>query len=166
MSEQTKKRVHIDKELLDKLQAIALEKKIRPSMLLEGILVEYIRKSKLDKEDLEEKRRFRRKKVAIPAMVYESSEEPNVGRYFSTTIYDVSLGGICLAFPLERYDKIEFIKTNSSYEVICYLSDPKTLSRFKCTPQHVKKNEYTLKVGGSLLGASRFSHDQFSECIM
>ncbi|EFI33359.1 hypothetical protein Dthio_PD0687 [Desulfonatronospira thiodismutans ASO3-1] len=165
MAGQSKKRVHIKEELHHKLNLVALQENLRPSVLLESILNDYIQEKEFIDMKADDKRRFRRKSVVLPAMVYEGSDDPNVGRYFATTVYDISVGGICLAFPLEREGKIEFLKSRSEYEVICYLSGSEELSRFKCIPHYASRDDYTLKVGGSFVQAPADSHDKLSQYL-
>ncbi len=160
-----RKIVHIREELHNKINLVALQENLRPSVLLEMILRDFIREKEFAAMKTDDKRRFTRKSVVLPAMVYESSEEPNVGRYFAATVYDISFGGICLAFPLERENKIEFLNARSEYEVICHLSDSGELSRFKCIPHYVARDDFTLKVGGSIVEASADSHDNLSQYL-
>ncbi len=129
------------------------------------MLKDFIREEEFSDMKAHEKRGFTRKSVVLPAIVYESSDEPNVGRYFPATVFDISFGGICLSFPLERENKVEFLKAWSEYEVICHLSDSDEPSRFKCIPHYVARDDNTLKVGGSIVEASADSHDKLSRYL-
>ncbi len=151
MDDQYLKLVYVEQYLYDKLALIAQQKYITPSDLMDQILTDYF-VNKNNKIQNHEKRRFKRKNVFIPAMIYESIEDKNIGRYFSSTLIDISFGGISLGIPPEKIDKMEFIKSNSMFEVLFYCSE-KGLARFQCTPRHVIDEEDTVKVGSSFVGA-------------
>lgn len=160
MAGKSKKLVYVDEALLDMLEPVAQNSNLSLSALLDNILRGFISENRIAQDDSEEKRKFNRKTVVMPAMVYEKSTETNVGRYFSTTILDLSIGGTRMAFPIERDQKIEFIKTGSDFEIILYLSDSRVLSRFKCRLRHVEKNDFMVNVGGEFVQGDDFSHEQ------
>ncbi|WP_045216461.1 PilZ domain-containing protein [Desulfonatronovibrio magnus] len=166
MSNSLKKEVYIDEKILDRLESVAKRSELRLSTLLDQILRTYIEDNEVNSPITDEKRKFKRKNVVIPAMVYEKSQEANVGRYYSTTVLDISIGGTRLAFPIDRDGKIEFIRSNSDFEVILYLTDTEVLSRFKCNLKHVEKNDYTIKVGGAFTQCDEFSNDQLNQYFM
>ena len=107
-----------------------------------------------------EKRLYKRKKVVIPAMIYESSADDNIGRYFSTTIFDISASGICIAFSLEKSDKIKLVKNKSNYEIIFHLNNNGTLYRIMCKPVYIMRNSYVVKVGGFFIESDGVNHKQ------
>ncbi|MFW5730818.1 MAG: PilZ domain-containing protein [Desulfonatronovibrionaceae bacterium] len=160
MVEKSKKLVYVDEHLLDMLEPVAQSSSLSLSALLDSILRGFISDNKIAQTYNQEKRKFSRKSVVMPAMVYEKSGDTNVGRYFSTTILDLSIGGTRMAFPIERDQKIEFIKTGSNFEIILYLSDSRVLSRFKCRLKHVEKKDFMINVGGEFVESDDFSHEQ------
>lgn len=166
MGQCSKKLVYIDEKILDILEPVAEKNNISLSILLDQILRGYLEENNMDEAGTEDKRKFRRKKVVIPGMVYEKSQEANVGRYYSTTVLDISIGGTRLAFPVDRDGKIEFIRNNSDFEIILYLSDTEVLSRFRCKLRHVEKDDYTIKVGGAFLQGDEYSHEQLNKYLV
>ena len=160
------KKIHIDQEIYEQIKIIASRSNMRKEKLIEQILTGYIHNKGLDKIDKDEKRRFKRRQVVIPAIVYDKSEAPDTGRYFSTTIFDISPSGVSLVFPLDRENKIDFTKDHSDYELMFYFRDCEVISCFKCKPGYVVKNDYNIKVGGSFVETDDLSHEQLSRFFM
>ncbi len=160
------KEILIDHEIYEQIKIIASRSNMRKEKLIEQILTGYIHNKELDKIDKYEKRRFKRRQVVIPAIVYEKTEAPATGRYFSTTIFDISPSGISMVFPLDREDKIHFTKDHSNYELMFYLRDCEVISCFKCKPGYVVKNDYNIRVGGSFVETDYSSHEQLSRFFM
>ena len=145
-------KAYINEKLLDKLEALAGKNGLPLNTLLEHIFREYLEKSELLTLE-EEKRRYARKKVVSPALVYEETEngeineDSEMGRYISTTIFDVSRGGVKLILSAKNYSELDFTEKGSVFEVVSYLSGNETLFRFRCKSQHVEKDDYTVRIG-------------------
>ncbi len=95
-------------------------------------------------------------------MIYQGFEDVNVGRYFSATIFDISSGGICMAFPLEKSSKNELIKSESMYEIIFQLNKHKTIYRIMCKAVYIKINNYVVRVGGCFIESKDFKYEQLN----
>lgn len=151
------KKVYINEQILGKLEAESIKNGISLNTLLNHIFKKYLENNTYTAPDVE-KRRFARKKVVIPALIYEkissnggNGENVDMGRYLFSTILDISMGGLRLVMPADNNGKMEFLKKKSDFEVISYLSGSETLFRFKCRPKHVEKNDNAVKVGSSFI---------------
>ena len=156
MTRYLEKTVYIKENILDKLEMLAKKNSLSLSTLLNHIFTKYL-ESRNGYDQLEEKRKSARKKVVIPALVYEKTqnggngEDFDMGRYISTTIFDISRGGLRLVVPAGKNGGMQFAKPQSEFEVISYLSGNSTLFRLKCRAEHIEQNENGVKVGSSFV---------------
>lgn len=150
------RKIYINEQVLDKLEVLAGKNNLSLSTLLNHVFTRYLENNKYTAPDIEQ-RRFARRKLVTPSLIYEQirrgggGEEADMGRYFSSTILDISMGGLMLAMPAGNNGKLELLKMKSDFEVISYLSGSETLFRFKCRPEHVEKNDHAVKVGASFI---------------
>ncbi|WP_028575419.1 PilZ domain-containing protein [Desulfonatronovibrio hydrogenovorans] len=166
MGDFQRRQVSITEEAYAGLKALAETNKLEVDDLVDHILKSYI-DEKLDfgAADEADKRRYHRKRVIIPALVYEQSSTSGVGRYVSTTVLDISIGGAKLALPMERTSRVEFLKNRNNFEVILYLSDTEELSRFKCELKYIEEREQMVSVGGSFLECDEYSSQQLTNYL-
>ena len=170
MAHYLEKKVYINEEILDKLETEAVKNRISLTTLLNHIFRKYI-ENNTDAGPNEEKRRFPRKKVVIPAIIYGKNrngggeEDVDMGMYLSSTIFDISLGGLGLLMSVENDEKMELLKNNSEFEVISYLSGSQTLFRFNCWSEHVEKDDSTVKVGSSFINGDPAQLHELESCL-
>ncbi len=160
-----KKVVQIDQSVWVKLKPLALERKQDTQDLIQEILQRFLEDNQGNADEGQERRRYRRKEIIMPAMVYEKSPNGDMGKYFSSTILDVSIGGTRLVFPLEKQGKIEFLNSSQEFEVICYLPDSEVLSRFKCNPKYFLKDEESIQVGVAFKETDATSYETLSKVL-
>lgn len=161
----SQQQVAISSEIATTLARYAQTLNIELDNAVEQILSNFIQTSGLAATPLEEKRRFRRKKVVIPAVAYERSLYSNSGRYFATTLLDISIDGTKLFFPLEKQDKIEFLKTQNDFDVIFCFFGTDNISRFTCRFIHMEKNGINIMIGGSFIHSDAYSFDQLNQFL-
>jgi len=146
---QNKKKVPIDQSVWLKLDPVARARNQSTHELIREILEGFLVVNQVDTEVKTERRVYRRKEVVLPAMIYEQSTNGDMGRYFSATIVDVSIGGARLAFPLDRKGRIKFLSSSKDFEIVCYFPDSEVLCRFKCNPKYLAKNDGNVQVGAA-----------------
>ena len=162
---QDKKVVQLDQSVWVKLKPLARERNQDIQELVQEILQRFLEDNQGDAEEMQERRRYRRKKIILPAMVYEKSPNGDMGRYFSSSILDVSIGGTRLVFPLDKEGRIEFLCSSKEFEIICYLPDSEVLSRFKCSPRYLVKKEESLQVGAAFRETDTGSFEPLSNFL-
>lgn len=165
MADSSGKQVTICDDIFDTVKALADNNNIEVETLVNHILKKYLEDRLPSENGFSEKRKFRRKKIIIPALIYEKFKESDTGRYVPTTVLDISIGGARLAIPLERKSRIEFVRNSSEFEVVLYLSDGNGLSRFKCQVRHVDECDQAVKVGGSFQESDEYSHQQLDNFL-
>lgn len=159
----SKQHIAISSDIATTLAKYAQTMNMNLNQVVDQILSSFIHSSGLAASPHDEKRKFRRKNVVIPAVAYEKSLHSNAGRYFATTLLDISIGGTKLFFPLEMQDKIEFLKTQNNFDVIFCFFGTNNISRFTCRPVHTKKNKVNIKVGGAFVQSDAYSFEQLNK---
>jgi hypothetical protein len=158
---------YIDEEILDDLDALALAHGLSLSALLDEVLREYLEKRKHNAgRSASDKRRFRRKKVLIPAMVYHKPDTGGSGRYFATTIVDISMGGMRMSIPLPGNGNLRIEQNSSEFEVIFSISEDTEPIRIKCRPQRIDQKQNQIQVGAAFSGSESESHERLHQYIM
>ncbi len=155
--------VAIDSEIAATLARYAQRMNMDVEQIVDNILTSFIQTTGLTPSVTEEKRRFQRKKVVMPAIAYEKSLISNSGRYFATTLLDISIGGTKLFFPQEKYDKIEFLKTENNFDIIFCFFKTDNISRFTCRLTHAEKDGVNITVGGSFIYSDTYSYEQLNK---
>ncbi len=160
------KGLYIDEVLLERLAKLGKNNSLSISALLNEIIGSYLEKHDPNWLKKENKRLFQRKRVMIPAMIYKSSESELVGRYHSTTILDISLGGIRLSFTPDSTTKNEIEKEGSEFEVIFSLDKEGEPVVIRCSPTRVKDTEHGIQVGAAFNEANSHSHEYLQKYLM
>lgn len=159
----SRKEVAIDSEIAAILARYAQIINMDMEQVVDNILTSFIQTSGLTQSGKDEKRRFQRKKVVMPAIAYEKSLISNSGRYFATTLLDISIGGTKLFFPQEKYHKIEFLKSDNNFDIIFCFFRTDNISRFTCRLTHAEKDGVNIKVGGSFIYSDTYSYEQLNK---
>ena len=158
---------YIGEEVLDELDALALAHGLSLSALLDQVLRGYLEGRKAAPgKSASEKRRFRRRKVLLPAMVFEKPRDGVGGRYYPTTIVDISIGGMRLSVPMPADGSVRIERDEEDFEVIFSLAEDSEPIRVRCRPQRVDRKASQLQVGAAFSGADADSHEQLQHYLM
>lgn len=157
---------YIDEAILERLAGIGKCNGLSLSALLNEILQSYLETNDPNFRSGEDRRRFNRKKVIIPAIIYEKNESESIGRYSSSTILDLSLGGVRLSFPLGSESKTQIIKSGTEFEVIFSLNGSKEPVVFKCNAARLEKKDYGVQVGAAFNASNVQSHDYLQKHLV
>jgi hypothetical protein len=158
--------LHIDEVLLERLAELGKNNSLSVSALLNELITNYLEENDPNWLKNNEKRLFKRKRVMIPAMIYKSSESELVGRYHSTTILDISLGGMRLSFAPESTCKNEIDKDGSEFEVLFSLDKEGEPVVLRCNLARIKNTELGIQVGASFCEANAHSHEYLQKYLM
>ena len=160
------KNVYINELFLDRLDAAARKNNVSLNTFLNSIFMKYLESRVPEQLNVREKRLFPRKRVAIPAMIYEKMDQGDEDDFSSVTVSDISPCGIRLVLPLEMKVKTRLLKNNSEFEVIFPLSEEENCFHLKCRVEHIEKNEHIIRVGCSFVEGGNFSHEDLCAYIM
>ncbi len=157
--------LYIDESIIDRLAEIGKHNGLGLSALLSEILLSYLEENDPRWVSSEDRRGFTRKKVMIPAMIFEKSATELVGRYHSATILDISLGGVRLSLPLERDGKTEIIKKGNEFEIIFSMNGNNETMYFNCNLSRMQKTEHSIQVGAVFSETNPQSHECLQKCL-
>jgi len=144
---------------------MAEKNKMDVDSLINLILRNYLYENIDSDTGISEKRKFKRKKTIIPALMYKPTRSKDTGKYISTTVLDISIGGTKLAVLLEDDTRVEFSTHNSEFEIILHLSDNQAVARFKCQLRHLEKDDKIQNIGVSFLECDQSSHEELSKYL-
>lgn len=162
MTDFSGRQITIDGNILRILESVAAKNNIELDYLANHILRNYLEENTISGEVVFESRRFKRKKVIIPALIYEKLDKKGACRCLSATVLDISIGGLSLAVPIEVESEIEFLNNQTEFDVVLYLANTEILSHFRCQLTYVLKNEHTIKLGASFLECDEYSLQQLT----
>ena len=155
----------IDIDTLQSLHLMAERNIMDVGILINQILKNFLHENITTDLGISEKRRFKRKKTIIPALLYKKAHNSKKGRYITTTVLDISIGGTKLAIPLESDSRVELINDNSEFEIVLHFSDNDAVSRFKCQPRHSARDDKIQNIGAAFLQCDEYSHEELSKYL-
>ncbi len=165
MSDHPGVKITVDIDTFQSLHLMAEKNNMAVDKLIKQILKNYLHENIAPDSGISEKRKFKRKKTIIPALIYKTTRNQEMGRYITTTVLDISIGGTKIAIPLEDNSRVELVNNNSEFEIILHLSDTDAISRFKCQIKHLDKDEQIQSVGASFLACDTCSHEELSRYL-
>ncbi len=149
-----------NEELRGALEVLAREDRRSLSSAIELILTDYLRKNRdFPGRDQQERRRYQRKHVTIPA--YVKTYEGDTSQH-GAVIHDLSLGGVCLTVPKECVSQIRESGEKSQFEASFVLPNGRDSIRVVCKPERVVPSNGNVYVGASFVDAefSTYQHLQ------
>jgi len=165
MNESSRRQITLAGDICRSLEAFAAKNNMELEYLVNHILKNYLEKNNMSREAVSENRKFKRKNVIIPALMYEKLGKKEAGKCLSATVLDIAIGGLRLSVPFEVESEIEFIEDQTEFDVVLYLVSTEILSRFRCQLTHVQKTEHTINVGASFLECDEYSLQQLTEYL-
>ena len=134
--------------------------------LLDKIILDYLEGEGFLKgaEAGQERRRFPREKVALPAKTFlkrGAKVEP-----FPSVIHDISLGGVMVSYP--RGSDIRFTSTGKlpDFEVCFELPRSEAQVRFECDARHMRDVGNEIQVGVAFRNPNREDLERLKGYIM
>lgn len=142
-------------ELRDVLKKISAEDRRSMSTTIETIIFEHLAARTEIKEIKDEKRRYPRKQVSIPALVQKPHSDDK--QFQAGIIIDLSLTGVRISVPREQGYEIRENKETSRIEIIFPLSDSKRPLAMQCMPRTVVEANDEVKIGASFVDSDFLS---------
>ena len=130
----------ISEDFRKELEAISTSERRSLSSLIKNILHDYVERSRVN----EERRRYPRKKISVPALVTGPD-----GMVHAGVVNDVSLGGLNFFVP-DSFDQ----EMGEEFQISIVFTLPQTERPLtvKCSPRHVSSDGQT-NMGSSLIDA-------------
>jgi hypothetical protein len=153
-----------NEELRGALEAVARDDRRSLSSAIELILTDYLKKNRdFPEREQQEKRRYQRKRIAIPAYVKTCDADSS---QHGAVILDMSLGGICLSVPKECVSQIYEAGEESQFETSFVLPETNKSVRFVCKPKRVVPSNGNVYVGASFVDAEFSNYQQLQQYLM
>jgi hypothetical protein len=130
----------ISEDFRKELEAISTSERRSLSSLIKNILHDYVERTRVK----EEKRRYPRKKISVPALVTGPDGTLRAGM-----VNDVSLNGINFSVP-ERF--VQEIGEEFKISLVFTLPQSERPLTVQCSPRHVSSNGQ-MSIGASLIDA-------------
>lgn len=130
--------------LRNALEKISAEERRSVSSTIENILYSFLEERNELRHIQEDKRRYPRKKVSVPALVNATANAPQAG-----IVLDISLGGLQISVPSSYQLEIKEDKENSRISIIFALPEIKKPLSVQCVPQHVVRSNGETTIGAS-----------------
>jgi hypothetical protein len=151
-------------DIRNSLEKIAEEERQSLSSVIETILFNNLRERKALQSIEQERRKFTRKKVALPAFVGESSTDAR--GYQTGTIMDISLGGIRVAVPKGTVLEFQHDTDEEEFHVIFTLPGQKRPISMKCKPCCVQDADEDRHVGASFVDSDFKSYRSLQQYLI
>ena len=137
--------------LRSELEKIAAEDRRTLSSTIENILYDHLERRKSAASFREEKRRFPRKNVSVPALISRPGAppaEPRVGM-----LLDISLGGLKISIPGGLPLEFQADGESSRLSIVFTLPHIKRALTVQAVPRHVFKYDEETGIGTSFVDA-------------
>jgi hypothetical protein len=153
-----------NEKLRDQLESFAAQENRSVSSIIEFALAEFFRNRPEMRDEADEKRRYRRKSVSIPALVKASAKEE--ATLESGMVMDLSLGGLCLAVTKESAADIGDGATSKRFEAAFVLPGIRKPVRILCKRERVTQLGDGCCVAASFVGADFDYYHHLQEYLL
>ena len=151
-------------DLRSELEKIAAEDRRTLSSTIENILYDHIERRKSATTYRDEKRRFPRKNVSVPALISMQGApltEPRVGM-----LVDISLGGLRISVPGGLPLTLQADGESSRLSIVFTLPHLKKALTVQAIPRHVFKYEDETGIGTSFVEADLGTYQLLRSYLM
>jgi hypothetical protein len=153
-----------NEELRSALETVAREDRRSLSSAIELILTDYLKKNRdFPDRDQQERRRYPRKHVAIPAYVKTCDSDTT---QHGAVILDLSLGGMCVSVPKECVSKIYEGGEKSHFETSFVLPSGSKSVKVVCKPERVIPSNGNVYVGASFVDADFLNYQHLQQYLV
>ncbi len=132
--------------------------------MIESILYQFLEQTKGAKHTDTEKRRYQRKKVAVPALIRQVGTEDE--SLLAGVILDISLGGLQIAVPDTFELGIRKDKEDPRISVVLTLPDGSKALTVECVPKHATPSNGETAVGASFSNADFDNYQMLQDYLM
>lgn len=153
-----------NEELRSALETVARDDRRSLSSAIELILTDYLKKNReFSDRDQQERRRYPRKHMAIPAYVRTSDLDTT---QHGAVILDLSLGGMCVSVPKECVSKIYEGGEKSQFETSFVLPADSKPVKVVCKPERVVPANGNVYVGASFVDADFVNYQHLQQYLV
>jgi hypothetical protein len=153
-----------NEDLRSALEVVAREDRRSLSSAIELILTDYLKKNKdFPGRDQQERRRYPRKTVAIPAYVTTADSDAT---QHGAVVLDLSLGGMCVSVPRECVSKIYEGGEKSQFETSFVLPERNKPVRLVCKAERVVPSNGNVYVGASFIDADFTNYQNLQQYLV
>ncbi len=149
-------------DLRNALEKVAREERRSLSSVIELILTDYLGKNGAYLKE-GERRRFSRKKVAIPALIKGSDQKRTVNQ--AGVIIDLSLGGLRLSLPKECVSAFYTDTEKARFETSFVLPEKNAAIKVVCKPQRLMPSNGNIQVGASFVDVDFVNYQQLHQYL-
>jgi hypothetical protein len=154
-----------NEELRSALEVVAREDRRSLSSAIELILTDYLKKNReFPDRGQQEKRRYPRKQVALPAYIKKCESETM--QQHGAVILDMSLGGLYMSVPKECVSAIYEGGDSSEFETTFVLPEGQKSVRVVCKAERVVPSNGTAFIGASFVDADFVNYQKVQHYLV
>jgi hypothetical protein len=131
------------------LEKIAEKESQSVSSVVESIIYHYLKNDKAVEGIFQNRRRFERKKVSIPAYIGDTRWQRH--DFVAGTILDISLGGIKMSIPKGTKVEIQNVNEADKFSIIFRIPNYHWPISVKISPQGVFESTEEVQFGAALI---------------
>ena len=146
------------------LEKVAVEDRRSLSSTIENILYDHLEKRKAAMRFQEEKRRFPRKNIAVPALI--SGPGPQYTEPRAGMLVDISLGGLRISIPGGLHLEVGADGESSRLSILFSLPHIRKALTVQAVPRHVFKYEDETGIGTSFVDADVATYQTLRSFLM
>jgi hypothetical protein len=150
--------------LRNELETIAKEERRSISSTIETILYKFTEDRGKEKRLRDEKRRYPRKAVSMPALIRRNGADEKTLQ--AGIILDVSLGGLQISIPNYYHYDIRKDGETSRISIVFTLPDGKIPLTMHCVPKRVQPSDSETRVGLSFVDTDFASHQALQNYLV
>lgn len=146
------------------LEKIAAKEDRSVSSLVESIIHNYLKNDKPVEGTCQNRRRFERKKITIPAYIgYTRWQRDD---FEESTILDISLGGIKMSIPKGAKVDVHNVRDSEEISIIFRIPSCYWPISVKITPQAVFESTDNIQIGASIINPDFQAYTALQKYLM
>jgi hypothetical protein len=153
-----------DKAIRNSLELIANKDRQTISFVIETILFNHLKEKKALDRIGQEKRKYNRKQVSLPAFIMDSG--PATKDFKTGKVMDISLGGIRLSVPRGVDMTVSTDNETKEFHIIFTMPDAMQPINFKCKSKRVVECGGDLHVGATFVDSDFQSYQALQKHLM
>jgi hypothetical protein len=151
-------------EIKKNLEKIAEKESRSVSSVVESIICHYLKNDKAVEGIFQNRRRFERKKITIPA--YVGYTRWHRDDFVESTIMDISLGGIKMSIPKGAKVDVQNVHDAEELSIIFRIPSCYWPINVKISPQTVSESADEVQVGASLINPDFQAYSALQKYLM
>jgi len=153
-----------DKAIRSSLEKIAGDDRQTISAVIETILYNHLKEKKALGSRGQEKRKYSRKQVSLPAFILDTSLETT--EFKAGKVTDISLGGIKFSIPKGMKMEVSTDQETNEFHIIFTLPEATQPINVRCKPHRVFENGEDTYVGATFVDSDFQSYQTLQRHLM